>query len=56
MDSNDELDKILKVHKLLIRQSQWSRQKHQDQPSGTKSVQKVEAQFHRDLIHGRTTP
>src|SRR6266850_4444513 len=38
-DSNHELDRILKVHKLLILQSRRSRQKHQNQVFGTKSVQ-----------------
>jgi hypothetical protein len=44
MGSNHELDRFLKVHKLLILQSHVSRQKHQKQSSGTKSVQKVFAE------------
>ena len=39
MDSNHELDRILKVHKLLILQGRRSHQKHQNQVFGTKSVQ-----------------
>ena len=41
MDSNHELDRILKSRNLLILQSRRSREKHQKQVSGTKSVQKV---------------
>ena len=41
MDSNHELDRILKSHNLLILQSPLSRQKQQKQAFGTKSVQKV---------------
>jgi hypothetical protein len=40
MDSNHELDKILKSRNLLILKSRRSRQKPQKQPTGTKSVQK----------------
>jgi hypothetical protein len=40
MGSNHEVDKILKSRKLLILQMGRSRQKHQKQASGTKSVQK----------------
>jgi site-specific DNA recombinase len=39
MDSNHELDKILKSRNLLILQSRRSRQRHQKQGLGTKSVQ-----------------
>jgi len=39
MDSNHELDKILMFHNLLILQSHRSRQTHQKQGLGTKSVQ-----------------
>jgi len=49
MDSNHELDRILKSHKLLILQSRRSRQKHQKQASGTKSVQKF---FLRQALSG----
>jgi hypothetical protein len=41
MGSNHELDRILKSRKLLILKSRRSRQKHQKQASGTKSVQKI---------------
>jgi DNA invertase Pin-like site-specific DNA recombinase len=41
MDSNHELDKILKCRNLLILKSRRSRQKHQKQVSGTKSVQRI---------------
>jgi len=41
MGSNHELDRILKSHNLLILQSHRSRQKHQNQGSGTKSVQNL---------------
>jgi len=39
MDSNHELDRFLESHNLLILQSRTSRQRHQKQASGTKSVQ-----------------
>jgi hypothetical protein len=38
---NHELDKILKSDNLLILKSHRSRQKHQKQASGTKSVQNI---------------
>ena len=41
MDSNHELDKIHTNCNLLILQSRRSRQKHQKQGSGTKSVQNI---------------
>ena len=41
MGSNHELDRSLKSHNLLVLQSRRSRQKHQKQASGTKSVQKI---------------
>jgi hypothetical protein len=40
MDSNYELDRILKSQNLLILKSRRKCQKHQKQASGTKSVQK----------------
>jgi hypothetical protein len=40
MDSNHELDKILKTHNLLILRSHRSHRKQQKQGLGTKSVQK----------------
>jgi hypothetical protein len=47
MDSNHELDKILKARKLLILTSRRCRQKRQKQGLGTKSVQEVLPQISR---------
>jgi len=47
MDSNHELDKILKCRNLLILKSRSSRQKPQKQGLGTKSVQKILPQISR---------
>jgi hypothetical protein len=41
MDSNQELDRILKSRKFLILQRRTRRQKHQKQGFGTKSVQNL---------------
>jgi len=57
MDSNYELDRILKPHKILILQCLWSRQKHQKKASGTKSVQNLfiheAGVLATPLVHGR---
>src|SRR5215831_2388676 len=41
MGSNHELDRILNPHNLLILKGHCSRQKHQEQGSGRKSVQNL---------------